>query len=60
VPAYINFEEIKVGPRRLIQAIRGALPELPEDITVELLLKLGRLVIMIDDVNPERKRLSHN
>jgi hypothetical protein len=56
VPVYINFDEVKVGPRRLIQAIRGALPELPENITIELLLELGLLEILIDDVNPERER----
>lgn len=57
LPLYINFSDIKVGSQQILRSLRAALPgELPEGITLHMLLELGFMAILVDDVNPEKTR----
>lgn len=54
VPVHINYTDIKPAHNGVVRAIRMTLPaDLPENITLDMLLRCGQITLLIDDVNPE-------
>jgi 3',5'-cyclic AMP phosphodiesterase CpdA len=56
VPVFVDFSDIKSNSEQVLRVVRARSYELPEGITIESLLKLGRACILIDDVVFSDKR----
>lgn len=59
IPVFLEFKSLSRGVGRTERAVRDALPDLPDGITISNLLEDGLMTLCVDDVDPyDRSRMT--
>lgn len=57
LPCMINFQDIRPGRDRMVRLLRAQLPaDMPEGMSLDVLLAAGRVFVVVDDVDLSRDR----